>query len=105
MTGHGLCHRSPATIVGIAAVAIAAIPIPVFRTPLFGDFGTGGLVMIDHALDIIALGAGMQRAYEIDFLHGALLALNKTGVIFIQRQMFDQGQVFFITNAMMPTHD
>jgi hypothetical protein len=37
---------------------------------LFGYLGTGGLVMIDHALDIIALGAGMQRTYEIDFLHG-----------------------------------
>src|SRR5207244_2543697 len=66
---HRLGHRAPASVVPVAAVAVLAVTVPIVLAPLLGDRRALGLVGLHHALDVVALGAGVQPLGEIDALH------------------------------------
>src|SRR6185312_7886905 len=74
-----LGQRPTAPVITIAAIAVAAFAVPIVTPPLPGDGGGFGLVMLDHALDVIALRGGMQGLNEVDFGHDRLPPRDITG--------------------------
>src|SRR5207248_6458946 len=67
--GHSFGNRQPATIVVVAAVAVLPLAVPVVLTVFLGDLGTGCLVVLNHAGDVVALGPIMEVADEVYVSH------------------------------------
>jgi hypothetical protein len=66
MGRHFVGDRPPPAVIPVSAVAIHAVTVPVVLAELLGDGGAVGLVVVHHALQVVALGAGVYRFDEVD---------------------------------------
>ena len=64
-----LVHGTPATVVAVPAVPVLSFAIPVVSSVLDGHLGTLSLVILHHALDIVAFAALVQLHDEVNVRH------------------------------------
>ncbi|GMO42877.1 hypothetical protein BwSH14_55410 [Bradyrhizobium ottawaense] len=67
----GLGERAPASVITIAAIAVAPVAVPVVLPPLPRDGGGFCLVVLDHALNVVPPGRCVHRLEQVDLAHGA----------------------------------
>ena len=67
--GHFLGNRQPAAVIMPAPIAELPLAIPRIEAPLFGHFGTGRLVMLGNAADIVAGRTVVKFRYEVEVRH------------------------------------
>src|SRR5439155_17108400 len=64
-----LGQRPPTPVVLVAAVTVFAVPVKVILAELFGDLGAGGLVRLEHALQVIRRGGMVNDRSETGRSH------------------------------------
>src|SRR5581483_5413077 len=69
VTGERVRERAPAPVIAIAAVAELPIAVEVLAVEALGDLGRAGLVVLDHARQVVATRRTVDVADEVDVRH------------------------------------